>query len=298
MNTHEKLIDTLVRSKIFQKYERAYNEAFGMPVTLRFVESWQLPFRRKRKENPFCGSMAEKSSTCAACLQLQATLAEAAMNKSATKTCAFGLCETAVPVKLGSETIGFLQTGQVMRANPSEKSFQHTVQEAARRGIAINNKKNRAAYFATKVISSEKLAAASSLLEIFADQLSTQSNQLAIQSRTTETPMIARARQFIHQHHREVLSLSRVASAIHVNYYTLCKLFPKATGVKFTEFISRIRIEDAKNLLLNFSLNISEIGFESGFQSLTHFNRMFKKIIGESPLQFRSKLPRIKLSAL
>jgi AraC-like DNA-binding protein len=51
-----------------------------------------------------------------------------------------------------------------------------------------------------------------------------------------------------------------------------------------------MRIEKAKNLLLNPNLRISEIAYEIGFQSLTHFNRVFKKIIGQSPTEYRSQL--------
>jgi len=115
MNANGQLIETLTHSQLYQDYERAYTEATGLPVTLRPVETWQLPLHGKRKENPFCAMMAEKSRTCAACLQLQEKLAQSALQEPATTTCAYGLCETAVPVKLGQETIGFLQTGQVLR---------------------------------------------------------------------------------------------------------------------------------------------------------------------------------------
>ena len=49
-------------------------------------------------------------------------------------------------------------------------------------------------------------------------------------------------------------------------------------------------MEKAKNLLLNPNLRVSEIAYEVGFQSLTHFNRVFKKIVGESPTYYRSHL--------
>jgi AraC-like DNA-binding protein len=52
-----------------------------------------------------------------------------------------------------------------------------------------------------------------------------------------------------------------------------------------------VRIEKAKNLLLNPNLRISEIAYEVGFQSLTHFNRVFRKITGQSPTDYRDKLP-------
>jgi len=50
-------------------------------------------------------------------------------------------------------------------------------------------------------------------------------------------------------------------------------------------------VEKAKNLLLNPNLRVSEIAYEVGFQSLTHFNRVFKKTVGESPTEFRASLP-------
>ncbi|MCI0744843.1 MAG: AraC family transcriptional regulator, partial [Verrucomicrobia subdivision 3 bacterium] len=61
-------------------------------------------------------------------------------------------------------------------------------------------------------------------------------------------------------------------------------------GVNFTEYVSRVRIEKARNLLLNPNLRISEIAYEVGFQSLTHFNRVFKKLLGQSPTEFRARL--------
>ena len=65
---------------------------------------------------------------------------------------------------------------------------------------------------------------------------------------------------------------------------------PLPTGINFTEYVSRLRTEKAKNLLLNPNLRVSEIAYEVGFQSLTHFNRVFKKVVGESPTEYRGHL--------
>ncbi|MGZ5566768.1 MAG: helix-turn-helix domain-containing protein [Limisphaerales bacterium] len=72
--------------------------------------------------------------------------------------------------------------------------------------------------------------------------------------------------------------------------FHFCKMFKKATGLNFTDYVSRVRVEKAKNLLLNPNLRISEIAYEVGFQSLTHFNRVFKKITGQSPSHYRTQL--------
>ncbi len=67
-------------------------------------------------------------------------------------------------------------------------------------------------------------------------------------------------------------------------------MFKKATGLNFTDYLSRIRIERTRNLLLNPNLRVSEIAFEVGFQSLTHFNRVFKHTVGQSPARYREQL--------
>jgi len=263
-----------------------------MPVALRPVETWQLPLHGKRRENPFCALMAEKSRTCAACLQTQEKLAKDAMNAPCALNCSYGLYELAVPVKLGAQTIGFLQTGQVMRQKPTAAAFHRAVEKAEELGVDIDNAKAREAYFATPVVSQKKLDSVSSLLAIFADHLSMKSNQIAVQTTNAEPPVITKAKQFIREHYTEDLSLGQVAAAVHTSIFYFCKLFRKVTGTTFTEFVSRTRVERAKSLLLNPNLRVSEIAYEVGFQSLTHFNRVFKKVIGESPTEYRGHLPK------
>jgi AraC-like DNA-binding protein/ligand-binding sensor protein len=292
MNANGTLIETLAKSDIYRDYEQAYTEATGLPVTLRPVETWQLPLHGKRKETPFCAMMAEKSRTCAACLQMQERLAQCSMREPGTMTCSYGLCESAVPVRLGDQTIGFLQTGQVMRQKPTRSSFNRAVKQAADLGVDLDVERAKEAYFQTPVLSQKKLESVTHLLAIFADHLSIKSNQIAVQQANSEPPVITRAKQFIADHHTENLSLGRVAQAVHTSAFYFCKLFKKITGINFTEFVSRMRVEKSKNLLLNPNLRVSEVAFEVGFQSLTHFNRIFKKVVGQSPTEYRSRLPK------
>src|SRR6185503_3120748 len=178
------------------------------------------------------------------------------------------------------------------RQKPTGVSFQRAVAKAQELGVDIDNAKAKEAYFATPVVSQKKLDSLSSLLAIFADHLSMKSNQIALQTANAEPPLITKAREFIRQHHAEDLSLGQVAAAVHTSIFYFCKLFRKVTGTTFTEFVSRTRIERAKNLLLNPNLRISEIAYEVGFQSLTHFNRVFKNVVGKSPTEYRGHLPK------
>lgn len=292
MNDNAQLLETLNRSEMFQNYQSSYSEMTGLPIALRPVESWQLPLHGKRRENSFCAIMAEKSRSCAACLLVQEQLAQAAAEGPATVTCAYGLCETAVPVKLGGRTIGLLQTGQVMRQKPTPASFQRAVGKAKELGVDIDNDRAMEAFLATPAISQKKLDSAAMLLGIFSDHLSMKSNQILVQRATAEPPMITKAKQFILEHITEDISLAQVAAAVHTSLFYFCKQFRKLTGTTFTEYVSRLRIEKAKDLLLNQNLRISEIAYEVGFQSLTHFNRVFKNVVGESPTDYRGHLPK------
>jgi len=284
------VVDKLSSSKIYQDYERAFTEATGLPVTLRPVESWQLPHHGKRSENAFCALMAAKSRSCAACLQTQQQLAEAARNEPQTVTCMHGLCDTAVPVKLGDKLVGFLQTGQVFRKKPTTTQFERTARLVDEWKLPVDRNELRQTYFATKVVSGLQHSSIVKLLAIFAQHLSMITNQIVVQQENAELPVVTKAKEFIALNQAEELSLTKVAKAVNTSSFYFCKLFKKATGLNFTDYVSRVRIEKAKNLLLNPNLRISEIAFEVGFQSLTHFNRVFKKIIGQSPTQYRGQV--------
>ena len=114
----------------------------------------------------------------------------------------------------------------------------------------------------------------------------------AVRNANAEPPAITRAKQFIKEHQADEISLGDVAKAVNTSTFYFCKMFKKATGLNFTDYLSRVRVEKARNLLLNPNLRISEIAFAAGFQSLSHFNRVFRRIAGESPTRYREKLPR------
>lgn len=291
-NGSKALVEALLHSRLYQEYERAFTEATGLPVSLRPVESWQLPIHGKRHESPFCDILSGKSKACAVCLSVQEQLAEKAAESPATVICPVGLCDTAIPVKLGDRLVGYLQTGQVFSKPPTETQFDKAKRLVQQWGICEDEEKLRKAYFGTRVVPQKRHESVIRLLSIFAQHLSLLSNQLVLQQETSEPPIIRRAKEYIQQHQADDISLGQVARAVNTSTFYFCKMFKKYTGINFTDYLSRVRIEKSKNLLLNPNLRVSEIAFEVGFQSLTHFNRVFKKILGQSPTEYRAQLLR------
>jgi AraC-like DNA-binding protein len=99
---------------------------------------------------------------------------------------------------------------------------------------------------------------------------------------------IWKARKYIEEHSSEELSLNKVSKAVNMNANYLSENFKEVTGINFVEYVARTRFVTACDLLRNHNLRISDIAFAAGFQSLSQFNRVFKKFSGKSPTQYRS----------
>jgi AraC-like DNA-binding protein/ligand-binding sensor protein len=293
MRVDDDLIQRIGRSEIFSEYEAAFEDATGLPLTIRPMEFWNLAHRNRRNENPFCAMLAQTNRSCAACLEVQQQAVDAATNGPATVTCFAGLCDTTVPIKLGNRQLGFLQTGQVALKQPSQAGFKRIGAKIIEWGLKIDLTRLEEAYLNTKVLTQRQYAAVIRLLEIFGKHLSLAANRMTVQDAEAEPPMIRRAKAHIAGHYGDPIGLDEIARAMHVSTFYFCKMFKKATGLTFTDYLGRVRVEKAKNLLLNRHLRVSEIAYTVGFQSLTHFNRIFHKVTGEAPTDFRERSKKL-----
>ena len=286
---NKQLVDMLLRSRLFRDYENVFTRATGLPLALRPLEYWQLAHHGKKQENPFCALLAERPATLAVCLEAHDQMIRHTGVLPHTVTCPFGLTETAVPVKLGEKVIGYLRIGQVLRHTPLKSDTAKVARSLATHGIRFSEK-FRSAWEKNPLIPPDKYNAIVRLLTFFAEQLSALINQIVLEKQNAEPELVRKAREYITQHKMEPLSLTTVAQASGASVFHFCKVFKKSTGLKFTDYVARIRLEDAKTQLLNPSRRISEVAYDVGFQSLTQFNRMFKRIFGQSPTEFRAHL--------
>ena len=289
---NKQLVEKLTRSAIYRDYARAYSAATGMPVTLRPVEHWGLALHGARNENPFCALMARSNRVCAACLEVQHKLTQKIGDRSRTVTCFAGLSDSAVPIRIGDQLIGFLQTGQVLLKQPTKFRFDQAARKLVEWGVHVDLGKAREAYFHTKVLTKKQYRSMLRLLEIFGRHLSILSNQITVESSAAEPPAVVRAKQFIAQNQDGAICLASVAKAVNTSTFYFCKLFKRTTGLTFTDYLARVRVEKAKTLLLDANRRVSEVAYDVGFQSLTHFNRVFRKIVGQSPTNHRASACR------
>jgi two-component system, response regulator YesN len=98
---------------------------------------------------------------------------------------------------------------------------------------------------------------------------------------------ITDAIRYISDHYPEYISLQDIAKCFHMSTSRFCVVFKEGTGKTFVDYLNMVRIQKAEELLLHSELPIYEIAYKVGFNSTTYFSKIFKRITGYFPSEFR-----------
>ncbi len=102
--------------------------------------------------------------------------------------------------------------------------------------------------------------------------------------------VIGEARTFIQENYqREDMSLNTVASQVNISPSYFSAIFSAQTGQTFVEYLTSVRLEKAKELLMCTSLRTAEIGYEVGYKDSHYFSYIFKKVVGCSPTEYKNR---------
>ncbi len=102
--------------------------------------------------------------------------------------------------------------------------------------------------------------------------------------------IVHNAQEYIRTHYAEKLTLSDVADQVYVSQWHLSKLISRYTNQSFFDLLNGARIDKAKELLTDPGLRVWEISEMVGFAEVTHFSRIFKKLVGMSANEYRSQI--------
>jgi hypothetical protein len=152
------IIQRLGRSNLYTEFKKAFGVSTGLPLTLRPLEFWELAHCGQPYESPFCALLEQTNRGCSGSLEAEQRAVDAARNRSATVRCFADLCHTAVAVKLGEHTIGYLVTGQAALDLPSKERFEAVARQLTEKGVLIGRKRLLHAYYHSKVLSPEQYA--------------------------------------------------------------------------------------------------------------------------------------------
>ncbi len=224
-------------------------------------------------------------------LTLEAAGTNEELAKTETTYSMTGVADTRVPVKLGKTLVAILRTGGVRLSAATAESFAPMAKAMldSNRG-ATEIKAERDAFSKLPIMAPDHYESALALLKSFAFQLGDSAHRVLFASTTVEPEPVRLAKAFIMQHLAEPMSLEMVANAVSVSPFHFCKVFKRATSMTFTDFVNHARVEKARRMLMRPDARITEVAYDVGFQSLSHFNRSFRRIVSESPTEYRSRL--------
>lgn len=98
------------------------------------------------------------------------------------------------------------------------------------------------------------------------------------------------ALQYVKEHYYEDLTLEKIASVVFLNPVYFSQLFKQKTGLGYKEYVTSLRLEQAKLLLVNSKLKVAEIAERIGYQDMRHFTQMFRKRFLLTPTEYRQQL--------
>lgn len=115
-------------------------------------------------------------------------------------------------------------------------------------------------------------------------------------SSRSQAPMVETAHQIIRTRFADDISTSTVAAEVGCNPDYLGRAYKASHGRTILEAIHHYRTKEAKHLLLDSEQNIDEIAFECGYSSSSYFRRVFRRLVGVAPLQFRKLYSRLHVN--
>lgn len=112
-----------------------------------------------------------------------------------------------------------------------------------------------------------------------------------------ETDRMNKVYEFIMKNFYRKIHLEEVASIASMTNTSFSRYFKSRVNQSFSDFLKEIRIEYACKLLKEDKMNIDQIGFACGFQSVTNFNKQFKNVTGKQPHQYRNEYQKVALES-
>ena len=230
-------------------------------------------------DNPYCVFVKGFADAKKHCVDRQKKVCAKCKEGSFSGTCFAGVREFVYPLTNGNEFLGFISVSGY-KTDSAESYIKRTS-----RKYSIPEKKLAEAYASLRDDIPEKERIDTLILPLC--------NMLELAYvRTAEVPAnekdpIERILRYMMRNHAQNITLEQICEHFCFSRSYISHSFKKKTGKSFREYLTSIRLEDAKSLLLYSNLNITEISFAVGFENSNYFSNVFKEHTGLSPTQYR-----------
>lgn len=201
------------------------------------------------------------------------------------------------PAPLASTVVQFSEKCISSFLNYKECTGIKTLLERSKLGLVFENQENTGVYkLITDLPEKKGFDRIITFLQIL-HLLSQQTNKLLASAHyqpvkgKEQERRINKVCSFLQKNFTGTVSVHTAATIIHLSDSAFCRFFKRATGLTFSDYVNELRIGHACHLLSASDRTIAEIAAESGFESITYFNRIFLKKKGVNPKEFRKINP-------
>jgi len=145
------------------------------------------------------------------------------------------------------------------------------------------------AYEALPRMSEEKLVQIGKLVFLAVSHLAESESRAALDRALAieRSPHVRDAIAYVEEHFREPIGVEQIAKHVDLSPAYLSRLFHKAMGMPFIDYLTERRIAEAKELLRRTSMKMSDVAYEVGYSHQSYFGRKFKQVTGQTPSQYR-----------
>jgi len=278
--------------KVLHDYHTILYKLTGIAIDFISASGENLKLLPPEHVNPLCKMIAGTECGSAACckINLEMMRKSGVTGKSIIYECHAGLIDITVPIFVNKKFLGCLTCGQILKKTPTPKSFREFKARLAH--LKLDEAKLRDYYFKTVVLSEPQIEAMAELMSLVGNYIVESENKLLFLASVNENNKILFAREYLEQNYQREISIAEISRGVYLSESHFSHQFKKAVGTSAVQYLNRFRTEKAKELLQSSTLNITEIAGKTGFKSLPHFNRIFRKFEHLSPSAFRKKQKR------
>ena len=276
----------LVASPTVREQQVAFTCATGVPLTLSPGSAHALA------EGTFCvkGCLGGHSGEACRDKLLRAEKRAVTRLQPVQYSCPSGLVKILVPVFLGGRHAGMLLAGPMAVHALDAARLDQLTQRLEKAGLGGRVEQLQTTWRYTPQLSSAKCRAAETLLRMFGKYLEEAGRHFLQTETIPSSPLLKKIEAFLAGCQDGQVSLKAVAASVNLSPCHFCAVFKKQTGLTFSRYRVRQRLAKACDLLADPGRRISDVAFESGFESIPYFNRAFRSQMGCSPSEYRQRL--------
>jgi AraC-like DNA-binding protein/ligand-binding sensor protein len=277
-----------------KKFHICIHDASGI---LHSYQDLMIKVENRIHNCSFCNIAKTTAAGMRYCLKCKALSIRKSMKEKSLflGRCYLGITEIVKPVFYEGKLVCIIYLGNLLEGDRKGQCIKKIGDACSITGVKSDNLID--ALMETEAVSEDELQEYKEITEILeAHILLVLSSKTSFKSKkestypiysSTDNWIIEAVQNYASTYYNRELKLTELAKIYFLNPQYLCRLFKRKTGTHFTDYLNRIRIEKAKEMLKLSEDTVLDIALRVGFNNVTYFNRVFKVIEGVTPTEYR-----------